>query len=186
MQFSPPRHPQGDDRIRIEFQRAIDKFSSARGIQLQIEDCKRGHPEDIAVVFAEFDGARDEAQPFFRFRFEVLRPALTYKLRAAIGGQSHRGGIVWIDGERLFDVTQCGSHAFRGEFVRQLLRAQKQIIRIEVCRRLMLQPLDLGELQLGFDGGNDARRELILKIEHVACCALEAVGPDVTRRMRRR
>ena len=79
---------------------------------------------------AKFDCARSEPQPFFRFRFEVLRPALVRKLRAAIGCERHCSGVARIDGERLFEMAQGGREAFPGEFVRKLLGAQEQIERV--------------------------------------------------------
>jgi hypothetical protein len=163
----------------IEFKRAAGKFSGARGIHLQMENRMRSHPKDIAVVFPKFDGARNEPQPFFRFRFGFLRPALADKMCVAVGRQRHRGGIARIDGERLFEMAQGGDRAFRGEFVRKVLGAQEQIISIEVRCRFVLRPLDFGELEPRFDGGDDARGKSVLKIEDIAHRAFEPIGPHM-------
>jgi len=53
---------------RIEFQRAVRKFSGAPGIHLQLENCVRRHPKDIAIVLAKFDGARSEPTSARRIR----------------------------------------------------------------------------------------------------------------------
>ena len=68
MHFDPSCGRQGDDRIRIEFQRTARKFSGAPGIHLQLENCVRRHPKDIAIVLAKFDGARSEPTSARRIR----------------------------------------------------------------------------------------------------------------------
>jgi hypothetical protein len=159
------------------------RLSQARTVLVHSTDLARavlaGSRALDAAYFAEFDGARSQTQPFFRFRFEVARPALSDKLRAPIGGQRHCDGIGRIDSERLFETAQCGGQTFPGEFVRKLLRTQKQFIRIEICRRLVLQPLDFGDLHLGSDGGDHACGKQVQKFEYVARRAFEAIGPDM-------
>src|SRR3984893_11002549 len=48
----------------------------------------------------------------------------------------------------------------------------------------MLQQLDFGQLQLRLDGRDDAFGEPVLKVEHVAHIAFEAIGPDMPPRYR--
>jgi hypothetical protein len=67
----------------------VGKFSSTRDIladgERHTQPSKRHLPSSLPSSMAR----QARGSPCFAFRFEVLRPALTDKLRAAIGGQRH-------------------------------------------------------------------------------------------------
>ena len=108
-----------------------------------------------------------------------MRPALKSTLRQAIGGHGHSRGVGGIDGERFLQTAKRCRKAFLGEFVPELLRAEQQVIGIEVRWRLLFQPPDLGKLQIRFNGSNNARRDAVLQIEYVLERAVEAIRPDM-------
>src|SRR5262249_13876316 len=98
----------------------------------------------------------------------------------AIRRQGHRRRVGRIDRERLAQTTNRRCETLLGEFILQLLGAERQIIRFEIRRRLALEPSDLGELQIWLDRGHDALGESILQLENIAHVALEAISPDMS------
>jgi hypothetical protein len=58
-------------------------------------------------------------------------------------------------------------------------RAQVEVIGAEAFGRLAAGALDLRLPQARFDRANDARGNLVLKLEDIVERAVEAVGPDM-------
>src|SRR6266545_5198381 len=175
----PSRNCQGHCRIWIQAQRAIEKFSCAILVHAKRSPRVRGHPQYVSVFPGQLDRAHGKAKALDRFRLQILRPPLDATFHVTIGCKAKRWRVAGIDGEGLFQAAEGRRKALLRKFVFELLRAQEQVICIEICRRLVLHPLDLDELQLRLDRTDYAFGHAILQIENVAHFAVEAIGPDV-------
>ena len=84
-----------------------------------------------------------------------------------------------VDGYRLPQTAQRGGEAFLGVLVLERLRPKQEIVSVEIGRGLVLQPLDLGELQLRLDRADHALGHAILQIKDIARVTLETLCPKM-------
>jgi hypothetical protein len=164
---------------QVERERTVHQPDHGTDVLAEIRQHEGGVGEDARVVLGYLECLPSEIAGLAAVRLRLFGPAVNDEPQMADRRPRQCRAVMGIDGDCPLQQSQSIENPLLRVRIVHCKCAKVEIISAQVARRAIGRARSLGGLQCWLNDSSDARRNPVLKIEHVFQRAVEAIGPQM-------